>query len=174
ICHFLMFGRKKGLEEGSYIFTSKPDGEYQNVIVGAVTGIDGSKIGVSGIIINAAGLKNKVSQGKAGPQSTEILKNPTPENCILAFVYRTEYDTFNQVLDLNENKIVKIPPKLYLVLDGWMRESLPELLNNVLSLPEGQERDQAKRVLKQRMETLYDKNLKQNLYSVCRSLKILN
>jgi hypothetical protein len=169
-----MFGRKKGLEEGSYVFASKPDGQYQNIIVGVVTGIDGSKIGVSGLIINPAGLKNKVSQGKAGPQSEEILKNPTPENCILAFVYRTEHDTFNEVLDLGQNKVIQIPPKLYSVLDGWMRESLPELINNVLSLPQGPERDQAKRVLKQRMDTLYDKNLKQNLYSVCRSLKILN
>ena len=42
-----MFGRKKGLEEGSYIFASKPDGEYQNIIVGIVTGVDGPKIGVS-------------------------------------------------------------------------------------------------------------------------------
>ena len=169
-----MFGRKKGLEEGSYIFASKPDGEYQNIIVGIVTGVDGPKIGVSGIIINPAGLKNKVSQGKAGPHSADILKNPTPENCILAFVYRTEHETFNQVMDLNADKVVQIPPKLYSVLDGWIRESLPELINNVLSLPEGAERDQAKRVLKQRIETLYDKNLKQNLYSVCRSLKILN
>jgi hypothetical protein len=169
-----MFDRKKGLQEGSYIFTTKPDGEYKNIVVGVVTGMEGSKIGVSGIIINAAGLKNKVSQGKAGPRSLEILKSPTPENCILAFVYRTEHETFNEEMDLNENKIVEISQKLYSVLDGWIRESLPELLNNVLSLPEGQERDQAKRVLKQRMETLYDKNLKQNLYSVCRSLKILN
>jgi hypothetical protein len=120
------------------------------------------------------GLKNKVSQGKAGPRSAEILKTPTPENCIMAFIYRTEHETFNQVLDLNEDKVVQIPPKLYSVLDGWIRESLSELLNNVLSLPEGEERQQSKRLLKQRMETLYDKNLKQNLYSVCRSLKILN
>ena len=169
-----MFGRKKELREGSYIFASKPDGEYQNIIVGVVTGMEGSKIGVSGIIINAAGLKNKVTQGKAGPHSAKILKNPTPENCILAFVYRTEHETFNQEMDLNENKIIEISPKLYSVLDGLIRESLPELINNVLSLPEGQERQQAKRLLKQRMETLYDKNLKQNLYSVCRSLKILN
>ncbi|MFY9299848.1 MAG: hypothetical protein WAO91_01485 [Candidatus Nitrosotenuis sp.] len=169
-----MFGRKKGLEEGSYIFASKLDGEYRNIVVGVVTGIDGSKIGVSGLLINPVGLKNKVSQGKAGPQSAEILKNPTPENCILAFVYRTEHDTLNEVLDLNENKVIQIPPKLYSVLDGWMRESLSELLNHVLSLPEGPERDQAKRALRQRMDTLYDKNLKQNLYSVCRSLKILN
>lgn len=169
-----MFGRKRELKEGDYVFAPRPDGEYQNVVFGVVTGIDGSKIGVSGLIINPVGLKNKVSQGKAGPRSAEILKTPTPENCILAFIYRTEHETFNQVLDLDEDKVVQIPPKLYSVLDGWIRESLSELLNNVLSLPDGEERQQAKRLLKQRMETLYDKNLKQNLYSVCRSLKILN
>ena len=136
----------------------------------SATGIDGSKVGISGLIVNPAGLKNKVSQGKAGPHSEEILKNPTPENCILGFVYRTEHDTFNDTLDLNENKIIQISEKAYNVLDGWIRESLPELLNNVLSLPEGAERDLAKRLVKQRMDTLYDKNLKQNLYSVCRSL----
>lgn len=169
-----MFGRKKELKEGDYVFAPRPDGEYQNIVFGVVTGIDGSKIGVSGLIINPVGLKNKVSQGKAGPRSAEILKTPTPENCILAFIYRTEHETFNQVLDLNEDKVIQIPSKLYSILDGWIRESLSELLNSVLSLPEGDERQQAKRLLKQRMETLYDKNLKQNLYSVCRSLKILN
>ncbi|HIH07690.1 MAG TPA: hypothetical protein HA292_04735 [Candidatus Nitrosotenuis sp.] len=170
-----MFGRKpKTLQEGAYVFASKSDGQYNNVIVGVVSGIDGNKIGVSGLVINMAGLKNKVLQGKAGPRSDEILKNPTPENCILGFVYRTEHDTFNDTLDINENKVIELSEKSFYVLDGWIRESLPELLNNVLSLPEGAERDQAKRVLKQRMDTLYDKNLKQNLYSVCRSLKVLN
>ena len=136
LCHFLMFGRKKTLEEGSYVFASKPDGDYQNIVIGMATGIDGSKIGVSGLVINAIGLKNKVTQGKAGPRSAEILKNPTPENCILAFVYRTEHETFNEVLDLNDNKVIQISPKVYSVLDGWIRESLPEILNNVLSYME--------------------------------------
>jgi len=170
-----MFGRKKKeIEEGSFVFASKPDGQYKNVIFGMVTGVDGTKIGVSGLIVNPAGLKNKVSQGKAGPHSEEILKNPTPENCILAFVYRTEHETFNDTLDINENNAVQLSEKAHSVLDGWIRESIPELINGVLSLPEGPERDSAKRVVKQRMDTLYDKNLKQNLYSVCRSLKILN
>ena len=170
-----MFGRKKKeLKEGDYVFASKPDGQYTNVIFGMISGIEGSKIGVSGLIVNMAGLKNKVSQAKAGPRSEEILKNPTPENCILGFVYRTEHDVFNDTLDLVENKVGEISEKSFNVLDGWIRESLSEIINAVLSLPEGAERDQAKRLVKQRMDTLYDKNLKQNLYSVCRSLKILN
>jgi hypothetical protein len=166
-----MFGKNKW-KEGDYVFSSKSDGEYKNVIVGIVTGVEDSKIGVNGIIINAVGLKNKISQGKAGPRSEEILKNPNPTNCILALIYRVEHENFTGVLDMNSDPVIKIDKKAYSVIDGWVRESLPEMINNVLSLPDGSEKDQAKRILKQRMDTLYDKELKKHLYSICRSLKI--
>ncbi len=169
-----MFGKKKGLKEGDYVFSSKQDGDYKNFIFGAVTGVEGTKIGVNGLIVNPVGLKNKVSQGKAGTRAEEILENPTPENCIHALIYRVEHENYAEVLDLSSDRVEQIPPKVYLVLDGWIRESIPELLNNVLSLPAGSEKDQAKRILKHRMDTLYDKTLKRNLYSICRSLKILN
>lgn len=170
---FSVFG-KRVLKEGSYVFASIPDGEYRNIVFGAVTGIDGNKIGINGLVVNPVGLKNKVSQGKAGPRSLEILKEPTPENCIFAFIYRIEQENFTEVLEIGPNKIIEINSKNYSILDGWVRESLSELINNVLSLPEGPDQDEAKRVLRQRMETLFDKNLKRHLYSVCRSLKILN
>ena len=169
-----MFGKKKGLREGDYVFSSKQDGDFKNIIFGTVTGIEGNKIGVNGLIINPVGLKNKFEQGKTGSRSTEILQNPTPDNCIHALIYRIEHENFTDVLDLDKDRVVQLPPKVYTILDSWVRESIPELLNNVLSLPAGSEQDQAKRVLKHRMDTLYDKNLKRNLYSVCRSLKILN
>jgi len=167
-----MFGKNKW-KEGDYVFSSKPDGDYKNVIIGIVTGVEDSKIGVNGIIINAVGLKNKILQGKAGPRSVEILKNPNPTNCILALIYRVEHENFTGVLDVNSDPVIKIDKKAYAVIDGWVRESLPELINNVLSLQDGSEKDQAKRILKQRMDTLYDKELKKHLYSICRSLKIL-
>jgi hypothetical protein len=80
-----MFGRKKGeVKEGDYIFTSrKDDGDYHNIVFGTVTGVDGNKIGVNGFFVNPVGLKNKVSQGKAGPRSKR--NSPFPllsENCI--------------------------------------------------------------------------------------------
>lgn len=162
------------MKEGVEVFGTKPDGEYKKFFFGVVTGVEGTKIGVNGLIINPVGLKNKVEQGKAGPRSEEILKNPTPENCIFTLIYRIEQDNFTEVLDPQNDNVYLIPPKAYGILDGWIRESLPELINNVLSLPPGAERDQAKRTLRNRMDTLLDKNLKRNLYSVCRSLKILN
>lgn len=169
-----MFGKKKdGIKEGDYVFSFKKDGEFNNIIFGIVSGAEGPKIGVNGIIVNPVGLKNKISQGKTGPRSVEILTNPTSENCIFALIHRVEHETFSEVLNVDSDRIEIISPKAYEILDGWIRESLPELINNVLSLPLGDDRDSAKIVLKQKMDTLYDKNLKQNLYSVCRSLKIL-
>ncbi len=169
-----MFGRKPQLKEGVHVFSTKKNGEYDDFIFGAVTGVEGRKVGVNGVIVNPVGLKNKITQGKAGERSVEILKRPTPDNVILALVYRIEHENFADILDLDKDRCDLIPPKVYQMLDGWVRESLSELVNNVLSLPDGPERDQAKRVLKQKMESLIDKNLKRTLYSVCRSLKILH
>ena len=169
-----MFGSKKRtLKEGSFVFTAKPADEYSDFVIGIVTGVDGNRVGVNGFIVNPVGLKNKVLQGKAGTRSTEMLKEPTSENCIFALIYRIEYENFTDVLDLEKEKVEILSKKQYTILDGWIRESLSELINNVLSLPDGSDQDHAKRILKQKMENLYDKNLKQNLYSVCRSLKIL-
>ena len=169
-----MFGRKPELKEGVHIFSVTKNGDYNDFIFAVVTGVEGRKVGVNGVIVNPVGLKNKIAQGKTGERSMEILEHPTPDNVVLALVYRVEHENFTEVLDLDKDKCDILPPKIYAMLDGWVRESLPEFLNNVLSLPPGSERDEAKRVLKQRMDTLVDKNLKRTLYSVCRSLKVLN
>lgn len=166
--------QKKGWKEGDFAFASQPNGEYRDIIVGIVTGVENSNIGINGIVINPVGLKNKISQGKAGPQSIAILKNPTPKECIFALIYRVEFNNFTGVFDVDTNDVYKIHKNIHNIISGWVRESIPELINNVLSLPNGTERDQAKRLLKQRMDTLYDKDLKKYMYSICRGLKILN
>lgn len=169
-----MFGKKLALKEGTHVFSTKKNGDFYDFIFGTITGIDGRQVGINGVIVNPVGLKNKIEQGKTGERSREILEHPTPDNVVLALVYRVEYDNFAEVIDLDKDKCDLIPPQVYAMLDGWIRESLPEFFNKVLSLPLGAERDEAKRVLKARMESLMDKNLKRTLYSVCRSLQILN
>lgn len=168
-----VFSKKRTIVEGAYIFARVRDGERTKFVIGMATGVDGARVGVSGIIVNPVGLHNKVSQGKAGPRSEEILRDPTPESCVFALIYRIEHERFTAVLDVNPD-IVVISPRDYAILDGWVRESLSELINEVLSLPAGTERDRARTRLRQKMDTLLDKNLSRNLYSVCRSLKILN
>ena len=170
-----MFGKKPdNWKEGAYVFASRKNGDYQDFLFGVITGVDGDKIGVNGLIINPVGLKNKVAQGKSGPRSVEILENPTPENCIFGLIYRIEQDNFTDVLDTTKENVEMISPRSYAIFDGWVREEIPELINNVLSLPSGAERDAAKRTLKQKMDTLLDKDLRRNLYSISRSLKILS
>ena len=169
-----MYGKKLALKEGTHVFSTKKNGDFYDFIFGTITGIDGRQVGINGIIVNPVGLKNKVEQGKTGERSREILEHPTPDNVVLALVYRVEYDKFAEVIDLDKDKCDLIPPQVYAMLDGWIQETLPEFFNKVLSLPLGAERDEAKRVLKTRMESLMDKNLKRTVYSVCRSLKILN
>ncbi|QLH06090.1 hypothetical protein [Nitrosopumilus ureiphilus] len=169
-----MFGKKPVLKEGVQVFSIKKNGDFNDFIFGVVTGVDGRKVGINGVIVNPIGLKNKIAQGKTGERSREILEHPTPDNVVLALVYRVEHENFTGILDLDVDKCDILPPKIYAMLDGWIRESLPEFINTVLSLPQGTERDEAKRVLRNRMDTLIDKNLKRTLYAVCRSLKILN
>ena len=169
-----MFGSKPQLKEGTHIFSIKKNGDFNDFIFAVVSGVDGRKVGVNGVIVNPIGLKNKITQGKTGERSQEILNHPTPDNVVLALVYRVESENFADVLDLDVDKCDILPPKVYAVLDGWIRESIPEFINTVLSLAPGTERDEAKRVLKNRMDTLTDPNLKRTLYAVCRSLKILN
>ena len=169
-----MFGSKPQLKEGTYVFSVKKNGDFNDFIFAVVSGVDGRKVGVNGVIVNPIGLKNKISQGKTGERSEEILNHPTPDNVVLALVYRVESENYADVLDLDVDKCDIIPPKVYAVLDGWIRESIPEFINNVLSLAPGTERDEAKRILRNRMDTLTDPNLKRTLYAVCRSLKILN
>ena len=169
-----MFGKKPVLKEGIHVFATKPNGDYRDFVFGIVTGVDDRKIGVNGVIVNPVGLKNKIAQGKTGERSSEILEHPTPDNVVLALVYRIEHENYAGIIDLDQDKCDIIPPKVYAMLDGWVRESLSEFLNNILSLPEGSERDEAKRVLRSKMDSLIDKNLKRTLYSICRSLKVLN
>jgi len=108
-----MFGKKPQLKEGLHIFSVKKNGDYYDFIFGVITGLEGRKVGVNGVIVNPVGLKNKVSQGKAGERSVEILKHPTPDNIILAMVYRVEHENFAGILDLDQDRCDLIPPKVY-------------------------------------------------------------
>ena len=60
-----MFGKKPELKEGLHVFSVKKNGEYNAFIFGVVTGLQGRKVGVNGVIVNPVDLKNKVDQGSA-------------------------------------------------------------------------------------------------------------
>ncbi|KKK97999.1 hypothetical protein LCGC14_2647160, partial [marine sediment metagenome] len=48
---------------------------------------------------------------------------------------RIEHENYTDVIDMDKERITPISKNAYAVLDGWVREEIPELVNNVLSLP---------------------------------------
>jgi len=66
-----------------------------------------------------------------------------------------------------------INEKRFYVLDGWIRENLPDMFADVLRANTEQDRSQARHILLEKMNSLYEKDLKDHLYAVARSTKIL-
>jgi hypothetical protein len=58
-------------------------------------------------------------------------------------------------------------------LDGWIKENLSEMFANVISSYSEEERDHFRSVLIEKMNSLYDKDLKDHVYAVVRSTRIL-
>ncbi len=73
----------------------KKNGDYYDFIFGVVTGVDGRKVGITGVIVNPVGLKNKIEQGKTGERSQEILDYPSPKNIRrLCFIFLIKIISF--------------------------------------------------------------------------------
>jgi hypothetical protein len=86
---------------------------------------------------------------------------------------RVETGRFNQEIDQQTSKIIWINEKRFFVLDGWIRENLPDMFADVLRANTEQERLQARTILLDKMNSLYEKDLKDHLYAVARSTKVL-
>jgi hypothetical protein len=86
---------------------------------------------------------------------------------------RVETGSFNQEIDQQTSRIIWINEKRFFVLDGWIRENLPDMFADVLRANTEQERLQARTTLLDKMNSLYEKDLKEHLYAVARSTKVL-
>jgi hypothetical protein len=167
-----MFGRGR-LKPGEYVFVVQADQDYNKLIIGIVQAINGSRIQVRGSYIRPVGLIEHVKRGHAGDRPKEVLTNPDPNNCIFMLIDRVETGRFNQEIDQQTSKIIWINEKRFFVLDGWIRENLPDMFADVLRANTEQERLQARTILLDKMNSLYEKDLKDHLYAVARSTKVL-
>jgi hypothetical protein len=84
-----------------------------------------------------------------------------------------ESGNFNGEIDQSISKTIWINEKRFFVLDGWIRENLPEMFADVLRANTDNERQDARSILLEKMNSLYEKDLKDHLYAVVRSTKIL-
>jgi hypothetical protein len=167
-----MFGRGR-IKPGEYVFVVQADQTYNKLIIGIVQAINGNRIQIRGSYIRPIGLIEHVKRGHAGDRPKEVLTNPDPNNCIFMLIDRVETGRFNQEVDPQTSKIIWINEKRFFVLDGWIRENLPDMFADVLRANTEQERLQARTILLDKMNSLYEKDLKDHLYAVARSTKVL-
>jgi hypothetical protein len=167
-----MFGRGR-IKPGDHVFVVDKDDKYTRLVIGRVQAVNGKKLHVQGTYIRPVGLIQRVESGYALGRPKEVLQNPDPNNCIFMLIDRVEAGYFNGELDQEIIKATWINEKRYYVLDGWIREHLPDMFADVLRASTDQERLDARTILLEKMNSLYEKDLKDHLYTVVRSTNIL-
>lgn len=168
----MLFGRGR-IKRGDYIFAARNENDYHILVIGRVHGVNGRKLSVIGSFIRPVGLMERVKSGMAEGRPAEVLQNPDPNNCIFMLIDRVESGAFSDEIDLDSTKITWINEKRYFVLDGWIREDLPDLFSHIFRAPTDEERQYAKTVLLEKMNSLYERDLKEHVYAVARSTRIL-
>lgn len=167
-----MFNRG-GIKPGEYVFVAQKDGDFNMIIIGRIQSMNGSKIHVVGTQVRPQGLIERVKAGRAGGRPAEALNNPDPNNCIFMLIDRIDAGKFNEEVDQAISRAVWINPSRYLVLDGWIKENFPDIFAAALSAEDPDSRAQARQTLIEKMNSLYERDLKDHVYAVARSAKIL-
>jgi hypothetical protein len=86
---------------------------------------------------------------------------------------RVETGRFSEEIDQSASRVIWINENRYLVLDGWIKDNFPDIFSAVLSAKSDEERAQARSTLLEKMNSLYERDLKDHVYAVARSTKIL-
>jgi hypothetical protein len=167
-----MFGRGR-IKSGDYIFVARKEGSYNDLVIGKVQSLDGSRIRIKGTFVHPTGLIERIESGIVSGRPKEVLNNPDPNNCIFMLIDKVETGIFNEEIDQNDSKVTWINEKRFYVLDGWLRENLPDMFAEILRAKTEEERQQARSSLLEKMNSLYEKDLKDHLYAVARSTKVL-
>lgn len=166
-----MFGRGK-IKPGNYVFVVQNDHEVNTIIIGKVQSIDGDRLKINGTKIRPVGLLERVKAGRAIGRPKEVLENPDPNNCIFMLIDRVETQMFSEEVNQKSSRVIWINERRYYVLDGWIKENLPDIFASVLSAA-GDEKLEARAMLLEKMNSIYEKDLKEHLYAVARSTRVL-
>ena len=84
-----------------------------------------------------------------------------------------ETGIFDEDIDIDSLKAKWINEERFHVLDGWLKENLAEIFANVLRAKNEEDRMQARAILLEKMNSLYERDLKDHMYAVARNTKIL-
>jgi hypothetical protein len=168
----MLFGRNK-IKDGDYVFVSQEYSEKIRVVIGRIISLTDSIARIRGSYVIPLGLIEKVSSGRGEGRPREVLQNPDPNNCIFMLIDNVETGNFDEEIDINSSKIKWINEERFHVLDGWIKENLPEIFANVLRAKSNEDRMQARTILLEKMNSLNERDLKDHMYAVARSTKIL-
>jgi len=168
----MLFGRNK-IKDGDYVFVTQEYSEKIRLVIGRIISLTDSIARIRGSYVIPLGLIEKVSSGRGEGRPREVIQNPDPNNCILMLIDYVETGNFDEVIDINSSKIKWINEERFHVLDGWIKENLPEIFGNVLRAKSNEDRMQARTILLEKMNSLYERDLKDHMYAVARSTKIL-
>jgi hypothetical protein len=168
-----MFKNRGGIKSGQYVFAVQKDGKHNKIIIGRIRSASGNKIHVAGTYVRPVGLIERVESGRAGGRPMEVLSNPDPNNCIFMLIDRIESGRFDEEVDQSMARVIWINESRYLVLDGWVKENLPDIFAAALSASTEESRAQTRQTLIEKMDSLYERELKDHVYAVARSAKIL-
>jgi hypothetical protein len=167
-----MFGRG-GIKAGDYVFVAQKEEDFKKIIIGRVQAVSGNKVHIIGTSFKPQGLIERIKAGRAGDRSKEVLANPDPNNCIFMLIDKVETERFNEEIDQSISRVIWINENRYLVLDGWIKDNFPDIFAAVLSAKSEEERAQARSTLLEKMNSVYERDLKDHVYAVARSAKIL-
>ena len=168
----MIFGRNK-IKDGDYVFVSQEYSEKIRLVIGRIISLTESIARIRGSYVIPLGLIEKVSSGRGEGRPREVLQNPDPNNCIFLLIDNVETGNFDEEIDINSSKIKWINEERFHVLDGWIKENLPEVFANVLRAKSNEDRMEARTILLEKMNSLYERDLKDHMYAVARSTKIL-
>ncbi|NOJ26882.1 MAG: hypothetical protein DA330_02580 [Nitrososphaera sp.] len=167
-----MFG-KGGIKPGDFVFCVQKDGDYNKIVIGRVQSVKGSRVHVAGTSITPEGLIERIKSGKAGERSKQVISSPDPNNCIFMLIDRVDSTAFNAEVDQSVDRVIWINENRYLVLDGWIKENFPDIFSATLTSTTEEERMHARATLLEKMNSLYERDLKEHVYAVARATKIL-
>ncbi len=167
-----MFGLGK-IKTGDYVFAVEPESEFKRIILGRVTSVTNNSLLVLGSYIKPLGLLSKRQKGVLGKRSQEVLNDPDPNNCIFILIDRIETGNFYGNIDQSINKVSWINEKRFFVLEGWIKENMPDLFADVIYSQSEEEKHHFRAILIEKMNSLYDRELKEHVYAVARGAKIL-
>lgn len=167
-----MFSRGR-IKPGEYVFVVQKDGDFNRIIIGRIQSLRGIKIHVVGSYVRPQGLIERIRAGRASGRPVEALGNPDPNNCIFMLIDRVETGRFNEEVDQSTSRVIWINESRYLVLDGWIKENFPDIFAAALSAETEETRVQARQTLIEKMNSLYERDLKDHVYAAARSTRIL-